>query len=73
MDPLLGDRGRRRIESVPTVGQFIATLSPWLTVIGIISLSAGATPERIGIALIVVGIGLTKILTFGQTEAVEPA
>ncbi len=60
-----------RIDSVPTVGQFIATLSPWLTVIGIVSLSASGTPEWIGIVLIVMGIGLTKILTFGQTEAVE--
>ncbi len=52
-----------RAATAPTVRDFLATVTPWITIIGIISLSGGAAPESVSIALIVVGIVLTKMLT----------
>lgn len=52
-----------RIESAPTAKDFLATVTPWITVIGILVLSIGGGPEWLGIALIVVGIALTKVLS----------
>lgn len=49
-------------ESAPTVREFLATLTPWITVAGILVLSLGGGPEWLGIALIVVGIAGTKVL-----------
>ncbi|HEY6531815.1 MAG TPA: hypothetical protein VIY72_05905 [Acidimicrobiales bacterium] len=49
-------------KDAPTVADFLATITPWITIIGIISLSTDGGPEWLGIGLIVVGIGLTKAL-----------
>jgi hypothetical protein len=57
-----------RKASAPTVGDFLATCTPWLTVIGIISLSSDGGPEWLGIALIVIGIALTKVLSGTASE-----
>jgi hypothetical protein len=59
---------RGKSDSMPTVADFLATICPWVTVIGIVVLSAGGAPEWVGIALIVVGILLTKVVTMGATD-----
>ena len=52
--------------SAPTVVDFLGTVTPWVTVIGILSLSFGAGPEWVGIAFLVGGIALTRALTTGR-------
>ena len=47
----------------PTVPDFLATITPWITVIGIVSLSTDGARDWVGIALIVAGILLTKTLS----------
>ena len=42
---------------------FLATVAPWVTIVGVVVLSAGASPEFVGIALIALGILLTRWLT----------
>ena len=61
------DAQREGRKDAPTVGDFLATLTPWITVIGIISLSADAAPAWLGIALIVLGILGTKALSPSKT------
>lgn len=51
-----------RAESAPTAREFLATVTPWITGVGIVVLSAGGAPESVGIALIVAGIGATQLL-----------
>ncbi len=58
-----------KIASAPTVSDFLATVTPWITVIGIIALSTGGAPVWVGIALIVVGIVATKALSTGRRPA----
>lgn len=53
------ERGER--VRVPPVGDFLAQVTPWLTVIGIIVLSMDE-PWWLGVGFIVVGVGLTKQL-----------
>jgi hypothetical protein len=55
-------------ESMPTVTDFLATVMPWITIIGIIVLSMGAAPESVGIALIVVGIVLTRAFSSPESS-----
>jgi hypothetical protein len=52
-----------RAASAPTFMDFLATVTPWITIVGIIVLFAGGAPEVVGIALIVIGIALTKACT----------
>jgi hypothetical protein len=52
-----------RTDSMPTIADFLATICPWVTVVGIVVLSAGGAPEWLGIALIVAGIVLTRMFT----------
>jgi len=47
----------------PTVRDFVGTVTPWITIIGIIVLFAGGAPEWLGISLVVVGVLLTRALT----------
>lgn len=54
------DAIREGRKSAPTVQDFLATVTPWITITGIIALSVDGTPEWLGIALIVVGIVLTR-------------
>ncbi len=58
----------------PTVRDFLGTVTPWITIIGIITLFAGGAPEWLGIVLIVVGVVLTRVLTTHkrQSRAVAP-
>ncbi|HST40255.1 MAG TPA: hypothetical protein VLK58_12130 [Conexibacter sp.] len=53
------ERGER--VRVPPLGDFLAQVTPWLTVIGIIVLSMDE-PWWLGVGFIVVGVGLTKQL-----------
>jgi uncharacterized membrane protein len=46
----------------PPVSAFIVTVTPWLTVIGIVVLAAGAAPAWVGIAFIVAGAMSTRAL-----------
>jgi hypothetical protein len=48
--------------SVPTVSDFAGTLTPWITVIGIIVLSVGGAPVAVGVGLIVIGAVATRLL-----------
>ena len=61
-----------RSESVPTVKDFLATVAPWVTVVGIVALSAGGSPEFVGIGLIALGILLTRWST-ATSETLETA
>ena len=54
-----------RIETAPTVADFLGTLTPWLTTIGIIALAVGGSPWWVGVGLIFAGIALTKVVGFG--------
>lgn len=51
-----------RAESAPTGRDFLGTVTPWITVIGIVALAAGGAPTWVGVTLIVVGAVLTKLL-----------
>jgi len=55
--------------SMPTVGDFLATLTPWITVIGIIVLSMGGAPVAVGVALIVIGAVATRLLNKPDEQA----
>jgi hypothetical protein len=57
-----------RLDAAPTVGDFLGTITPWITVIGILVLSMDGGPEWLGIALIVLGVVLTKVLNPGKTD-----
>lgn len=56
----------------PTTSDFLATITPWISVIGILVLSLGGGPEWLGIALIVVGVVATKALA-GESRTPEVA
>lgn len=58
-----------RAESAPTVRDFAATVTPWVTTVGIIALSVGGTPQAVSITLIVLGIVLTRSLTTKEDSA----
>jgi hypothetical protein len=48
--------------SMPTIGDFLATLTPWIIVIGIVVLSVGGAPVAVGVGLIVIGAVSTRLL-----------
>jgi hypothetical protein len=54
-------------EDAPTVRDFLGTVTPWITIVGIIVLSVGGSPESVGIGCIVAGIVLTRLCT-GKPE-----
>lgn len=58
-----------RIDGAPTVRDFLGTVTPWVTITGIISLSADIAPEWVGITLLVAGIVLTKMFTSSDDAA----
>jgi hypothetical protein len=60
-----------RAESAPTVRDFLGTVTPWITIIGIISLSADAAAEWVGITLLVAGIVLTRVFTGSSDDAAD--
>ena len=55
-----------KIASAPTVSDFLATVTPWITIVGIIVLAAGGAPMWVGITLIVLGVVATKLLSGGR-------
>jgi hypothetical protein len=64
--------------AMPTVGDFLATLTPWIIVIGIVVLSMGGAPVAVGVALIVIGAVSTRFLNgpderAGSKDGPEPA
>lgn len=64
---------REGAETAPTVRDFLATLTPWITVMGILVLSLDGGPEWLGIALIVVGALGTKALAGRHAREVDSA
>jgi Ca2+/Na+ antiporter len=59
---LAAERRGESTEPPPPVSVFLAQLTPWLTVIGIVSLAAGAAPTLLGVAFIVAGVTATRAL-----------
>ncbi len=57
------DAIREGRKQAPTVRDFLATVTPWITITGILALSMDGGPEWLGIALIVVGIAATRACT----------
>lgn len=43
----------------PPVGDFVAQVTPWISIVGVIALAAGAAPWWVGVALIAIGAALT--------------
>ena len=56
-------------KDAPTVTDFLGTVTPWITIIGIIVLSMGEGPESVGIALLAGGIVLTRLFTRPKAPA----
>ncbi len=50
-------------KDAPTVTDFLATVTPGITIVGIIVLSMGEGPESVGIASLAGGIVLTRLFT----------
>ncbi len=44
----------------PPIGNFIAQVTPWISIVGVISLASDAAPWWLGVAFIVVGVALTN-------------
>jgi hypothetical protein len=65
--------GAGRISEAPTLRDFAGTVTPWITVVGILSLSFGAAPEWLGIVFIVGGIVLTKATNSHKSMSSAPA
>lgn len=65
--------GEGRAASAPAINDFAGTVTPWITVSGILSLCFDAAPEWFGIALIVAGIVLTRSLTSHRRAAPRTA
>jgi hypothetical protein len=57
------DALREGRKDAPTVRDFLGTVTPWITIVGIIALSMDAGPEWLGIALLASGIVLTRLFT----------
>ncbi len=62
-----------RHDADTTVSAFLGTVTPWITITGIIVLSVGGTPESVGIALLAAGIVLTKVFTRQAKPGDAPA
>lgn len=61
--------GAGRISEAPTLRDFVGTVTPWITIVGILSLCFDAAPEWLGIAFIVLGIVSTKGLNAHKAPA----
>ena len=58
-----------REETAPGTRELFSTFTPWITVIGVLTLFMGGAPEWLSIAFIVVGAILTKILSDEKNPA----
>ena len=58
----------------PPIGNFIAQVTPWISIVGVISLASDAAPWWVGVAFIAVGVALTKrFKPDGDAEPVRQA
>lgn len=58
----------------PPIGNFIAQVTPWISIVGVISLASDAGPWWLGVAFIVVGVALTnRFKPDGDESEVEVA
>lgn len=62
-----------REETAPGTRELLATFTPWITVIGVLTLFMGGAPEWLSIAFIVVGVLLTKVLSDDKEPNPAPA
>ncbi len=69
LDALREGAGPGADVQAPSVGDFLATLTPWITVIGVIVLSMGGAPVAVGVGLIIVGAVSTKLLSDNEDDA----
>ncbi len=44
----------------PPIGDFVAQVTPWISIVGVIALASDAAPWWVGAAFVAVGIGLTN-------------
>ena len=49
-----------RTSPPPPIDEFIAQITPWISIIGVIALASDAAPWWVGVAFVAVGIGLTN-------------
>lgn len=68
----LGDLARGEGAVVPPLSEFLATVTPWLTAIGIIVLAMGEGPWWLGVGFIVAGGVLTHRLKDAADQAKQP-
>ena len=59
----LGAQAQGEEARVPPVEELYATMTPWLTVIGVIIFIAGGAPSWVGFVFVALGIGLTNLMT----------
>ncbi len=69
----LGDLARGEQATVPPLSEFLATVTPWLTAIGIIVLAMGEGPWWLGVGFIVAGGVLTHRFKDAADRAKESA
>ena len=50
----------------PPVGDFVAQVTPWISIVGVIALASDAAPWWVGVAFIAVGIGSDEPLQAGS-------
>jgi hypothetical protein len=62
-----------REETAPGTKELFATFTPWIAVVGILTLFMGGAPEWLSIAFIVVGVVLTRILSDDRDKKPAPA
>ncbi|MDO8211641.1 hypothetical protein [Conexibacter sp. CPCC 206217] len=55
---------------VPPIGDFVAMVTPWISIVGVIALSMDAGPWWLGAGLIAIGVGATKQVK-GSARAAE--
>ena len=55
----------------PPIGNFIAQVTPWISIIGVISIASDAAPWWLGVAFIAVGVALTRRFKPHDGKALE--
>jgi len=56
----LGAIARGEDATPPPIGDFVAQVTPWISIVGVISLASDAAPWWVGAALIAIGVALTN-------------
>lgn len=57
----------------PPIGNFVAQVTPWISIVGVISLASDAAPWWLGVAFVVVGVALTNRFKPDPEPDPEPA